>query len=115
MKAGDRVLIKFGDDKEHMCDVVDSGDKKVLILLSEDGEVIASVQQFWRTSQTEEPRKTHVALAGGAPVGRGSGKVRRVCCAKGCGIVYEAKKSDLERGWGLCCSKSCAAAYRRQK
>lgn len=115
MKQGDRVLIKFGDNESHMCEVCDSGDKAVLLLVKDDGEIIASVQQFWRTAQNHEPRKEHVALTGGKPIGKSSGKVRRVCAAKGCGVVYDAKKADLDRGWGLCCSKSCAAAYRSQK
>lgn len=110
MKAGDRVLIQFGDNESHMCEVCGSGDKAVLLLVKDDGEIIASVQQFWRTAQSDEPRKEHVALTG-----KSSCKVRRVCAAKGCGKVYEAKKADLDRGWGLCCSKSCAAAYRSQK
>lgn len=38
-----------------------------------------------------------------------------VCKAPGCGNVYEAKVSDLNRGWGLTCCKSCAAVVRELK
>lgn len=34
-------------------------------------------------------------------------KAQMVCH---CGKHYEARKSDLKRGWGLSCSKSCAAS-----
>jgi hypothetical protein len=29
-----------------------------------------------------------------------------------CGEKYDARKADIERGWGLSCSKSCAATRR---
>lgn len=41
--------------------------------------------------------------------------VRTVCKAPGCGNIYEAKASDLKRGWGLTCCKSCAAVVRELK
>ncbi|AUV57136.1 hypothetical protein FDJ47_gp22 [Enterobacter phage Ec_L1] len=108
MKAGDRVLIEINGESHH-CDVIASELKSVIILVNEEGEQVAKIQQFWRKTEPvlgENPK--HVPTLK-------NGKVRRVCCAKGCGVVYEARKSDLDRGWGLCCSKSCAAAYRRQK
>lgn len=43
---------------------------------------------------------------GNNPRGR---KVKMTCH---CGKHYEARESDLKRGWGLSCSKSCAA-YRK--
>lgn len=106
MKAGDRVLININGDSHH-CDVIASESKSVLILINEDGEQIATIQQFWRSEKNNEPRKEHSSLSGSM--------VERVCAARGCGNVYEAKKSDIKRGWGLCCSKSCAASYRSQK
>lgn len=115
MKAGDRVLIKFGDDKESMCDVLDSGDKKVLLLVAEDGEVIATVQQFWRTKKDDAPRETHIALGGGRPIGYGKSNAMKCCEAPGCPRVYAVKKADLARGWGKTCSKSCAAKLREFK
>lgn len=108
MKAGDRVLIEINGDSHH-CDVIASKSKSILILVNEDGEQVATIQQFWRkTSPILGERPKHVPTVK-------KGYVKRVCCAKGCGIVYEAKQSDLDRGWGLCCSKSCAASYRSQK
>lgn len=112
MKAGDRVLIKFGDNDQHMCHVVESGEKAVLILLSEDGEVIASVQQFWQTKKDETPRESHIALGGGKPIGYGKSNAMKCCEAPGCPRVYAVKKADLARGWGKTCSKSCAAKLR---
>ena len=32
-----------------------------------------------------------------------------------CGMVYEARKADIDRGWGRSCSKSCAAVKRNRK
>lgn len=108
MKAGDRVLIEIGGVSSH-CDVIASESKSVLILVNEDGEQVATIQQFWRkTSPVLGDKPKHVPTVN-------KGYVDRVCCAKGCGIVYQAKLSDLDRGWGLCCSKSCAAKYRSQK
>lgn len=44
------------------------------------------------------------------------GTYRKVTCkAPGCGNTYDAKVSDLNRGWGLTCSKSCAAVVRELK
>lgn len=106
MKAGDRVLININGGSHH-CDVVASEKRSILILVDENGEQIATIQQFWKSEHNSEPREKHVSLSGSM--------VRRVCSAKGCGKVYEAKKSDIRRGWGLCCSKSCAAAFRSQK
>lgn len=108
MKAGDRVLIEINGDSHH-CDVIASESKSVLILVNEDGEQVATIQQFWRKkSPVLGDKPKHVSTVK-------KGYVDRVCCAKGCGIVYQAKLSDLDRGWGLCCSKSCAAKYRSQK
>lgn len=112
MKKGDRVLIKFGDNESHMCEVCDSGDKAVLLLVKDDGEIIASVQQFWRTAQSDEPRKEHVALTGGKRIGYNKGNAMKCCEAPGCPRVYSVKKADLARGWGKTCSKSCAAKLR---
>lgn len=36
-------------------------------------------------------------------------KVWMVCH---CGVEYQAREADLERGWGLSCSKRCAAIRR---
>lgn len=41
--------------------------------------------------------------------------VNMACSAPGCGNTYEAKASDLKRGWGKTCSKSCAAVVRELK
>ncbi len=41
------------------------------------------------------------------------GYTNRRCDA--CPTRYNAKKSDLKRGWGLTCSKSCAAIKRERK
>lgn len=47
---------------------------------------------------------------------RRTGTYKKVVCkAPGCGNIYEAKVSDLKRGWGLTCSKSCAAVVRELK
>ena len=37
------------------------------------------------------------------------------CSAPGRNHTYEAKASDLKRGWGKTCSKSCAAVVRELK
>jgi hypothetical protein len=37
-------------------------------------------------------------------------KVIQKC--KFCKIEFEARKADVDRGWGLFCSKSCAAKYK---
>ena len=39
------------------------------------------------------------------------GKKSRMLCH--CGVEYDAKVADINRGWGLSCSKSCSA--RRKK
>lgn len=39
--------------------------------------------------------------------------MKRLC--DNCGIEYNVRKADLDRGWGLTCSKSCAAKKRRSK
>lgn len=39
-------------------------------------------------------------------------KITRKCDV--CECEYQAKKSDLKRGWGLCCSKSCASKKRER-
>ena len=31
-----------------------------------------------------------------------------------CGAVFEPKKADLNRGWGLYCSKSCAVIWKNE-
>lgn len=31
-----------------------------------------------------------------------------------CGTIYDAKESDIKRGWGLTCSKKCAAEKREK-
>ena len=44
------------------------------------------------------------------------GTYRKVACkSPWCGNTYDAKVSDLNRGWGLTCSKSCAAVVRELK
>lgn len=120
MKAGDRVAMTLHDgleDRDVMCVAIEGSDKSTIMLIDEDGCGIATIKQFWRKTvpmPEEEPK--NVALTGGKPVVKSSGAyVERVCNANGCGQVYQAKKSDIARGWGLCCSKSCAAAYRSQK
>lgn len=108
MKAGDRVLIKIGDTQS-MCDVVQSESKAVLMLVSDDGERVATVQQFWRKTEPVfgGEKIKHVETISNA-------YVSRICNAPGCGKVYQAKKADIARGWGMCCSKSCAARSRKK-
>ena len=120
MKVGDRVAMTLHDgleDRDVMCVAVEGATNSTIMLIDEDGCCIATVRQFWRKTDPmlgEEPK--HVALIGGKPVGKSGGAyVARVCCARGCGRVYQAKKSDIARGWGLCCSKSCATSFRSQK
>lgn len=102
MKAGDRVLIEINGVSSH-CDVIASESKSVLILVNEDGEQVAKIQQFWRkterSNQVDEFRK------------RTSGKLKK-CEAPGCDKVYPVRNSDLARGWGKTCCKSCAAKLR---
>lgn len=118
MKAGDRVAMTLHDgfdDRDVMCVAVPGGDKSSLLLMTEDGECIATVRQFWRKTQPmlgQEPK--HVAITGGNPFG-GSSTPMKCCEVPGCGKVYKVKKSDLARGWGKTCSKSCAAKLRESK
>jgi len=32
-----------------------------------------------------------------------------------CGIIFEARTADVERGWGKSCGKSCAAKDREKE
>lgn len=48
MKAGDRVLININGGSHH-CDVVASEKRSILILVDENGEQIATIQQFWKS------------------------------------------------------------------
>lgn len=109
MKSGDRVLICIGE-RQYMCAVVDSSSKSELLLVSEDGEQIASIRQFWR--------KTSPMLGGESKLietvkseSRNSGTIKR-CEAPNCKKSYAVKKADLARGWGKTCCKSCAAKLR---
>lgn len=102
MKAGDRVLIEINGDSHH-CDVIASESKSVIILINEDGEQVAKIQQFWRKAEksnhVEEFKK------------RTPGKLKK-CEAPNCEKVYPVRHSDLARGWGKTCCKSCAAKLR---
>ena len=49
------------------------------------------------------------------PVRKAGTYQKVVCKAPGCGNTYEAKVSDLKRGWGVTCCKSCAAVVRELK
>ncbi|MEG0209086.1 MULTISPECIES: hypothetical protein [Gammaproteobacteria] len=116
MNAGDRVLITIGDS-QYMCAVVESESKSQLILVSEDGEQIAKIHQFWRKTKPVFDgtiREKHVEVKLGLSAGKPGVSIK--CCeAPGCGAVYNVKRSDLARGWGKTCSKSCAAKLREFK
>lgn len=105
MKAGDRALICIGD-KQYMCAVVQSSRKSELLLVSEDGEQVASVRQFWRKAEPT-PSQDRIEK-------RTSGTLK-ACEAPGCDSVYPVRKADLARGWGKTCCKSCAAKLREAK
>ena len=40
-------------------------------------------------------------------------KMTEVLCE--CGIIFEARTADVERGWGKSCGKSCAAKDREKE
>lgn len=109
MKAGDRIAMTLHDgfdDRDVMCVAVEGATPATLMLMTEDGECIATVRQFWQTAKNDTPRAEHIKKSGG-------NTVERHC--NNCGAAYQAKKADLKRGWGLCCSKACAAEYRGKK
>lgn len=107
MKAGDRVLIEINGDSHH-CDVIASESKSILILVNEDGEQVATIQQFWRKTEPVLGQKPkHIPQ-----VGKRTGNMIKLCEAPGCPNSYTAKKADIARGWGKTCSKSCAAKLR---
>lgn len=116
MKAGDRVAMTLHDgfnDREVMCVAVDGAVKSTLMLMTEDGECIATVRQFWRTTQPmlgQDPRSVETLKH----EKKTAGTIRR-CDAPGCDKSYAVKKADLARGWGKTCSKSCAAKVRELK
>lgn len=39
----------------------------------------------------------------------------KTCENKGCGNTFNAKPSDISRGWARFCSKKCAAESRKEK
>lgn len=63
-------------------------------------------------------RADHVAVASAKPVAQAAPKapapVRgvKVWMVCHCGVEYQAREADLDRGWGLSCSKRCAAIRR---
>lgn len=112
MKAGDRALICIGD-KQYMCAVVQSSSKSELLLVSEDGEQVASVRQFWRkTDPMLGQESAHVETIKHEKRTAGTLKT---CEAPGCDSVYPVRNADLARGWGKTCCKSCAAKLREAK
>jgi hypothetical protein len=118
MNAGDRVAMTLHDgfeDREVMCVAVPGARPSTLMLMTEDGECIATITQFWRkTSPMLGQESKHVkTLTGGKPSGKSTSI--KCCEAPGCGNTYYAKKADLARGWGKTCSKSCAAKLRESK
>lgn len=114
MKAGDRVLIGFNGES-HFCHAVQAENKMTLILVNEDGEEVATIQQFWSADKREENKDIANSNSSDKKQHSSPSTVIRTCSASGCGRLYEAKKADLKRGWGMCCSKSCAAQYRSEK
>lgn len=41
--------------------------------------------------------------------------VKVICTNKRCSNEFEAKQSDINRGWGKFCSKSCKAVKQEQR
>lgn len=112
MKSGDRVLICFGE-RQYMCAVVDSSSKSELMLVSEDGECVATVRQFWRKTDPmlgQESRSVETIKHEKSTAG-----TLKTCEAPGCDKAYPVRKADLARGWGKTCCKSCAAKLREAK
>ncbi|QXV76549.1 hypothetical protein bas12_0067 [Escherichia phage BrunoManser] len=74
----------------------------MIIVNTETGEVMENCVVL-----DDKPKRTPKAK---------SGTYKKVVCkAPGCGNTYEAKVSDLNRGWGMTCCKSCAAVVRELK
>lgn len=112
MKAGDRTLICIGD-RQYMCAVVQGSSKSELLLVSEDGECVATVRQFWRKTEPmlgQEPRSVETIKHEKRTAG-----TLKTCEAPDCDSVYPVRKADLARGWGKTCCKSCAAKLREAK
>lgn len=113
MKAGDRVSMTLHNginDLDVMCVVVEGSTKSTLILMTEDGECIATVHQFWRktTPMLGEHSRSIETIKHEK---RTAGEIKR-CEAPGCNSVYHVRRADLDRGWGETCCKSCAAKLR---
>lgn len=109
MKAGDRVSIEINGVSHH-CDVIASESKSVLMLVNEEGECVATIQQFWRKTDPmlgQEPRSVETIKHEERTAG-----TLKTCEAPDCDSVYPVRKADLARGWGKTCCKSCAAKLR---
>lgn len=112
MKAGDRVAIEINGDSHH-CDVIASESKSVLMMVNEDGECVATIQQFWRKTEPMLGQKPQ-SIEQISHEKRNAGTLK-TCEAPDCDSVYPVRKSDLARGWGKTCCKSCAAKLREAK
>jgi hypothetical protein len=64
---------------------------------------------FQRTQKTKSS-KVNIATVGLENRFPSRGEAQTMKCH--CGVVYQARKSDLKRGWALSCSKSCASLRR---
>lgn len=116
MKAGDRVSITLHngiDDIDAMCVAVEGSSKSTLMLITEDGECLATIRQFWQktTPMLGDDSRGFEAIKHEK---RAAKEIKR-CEAPGCNKFYHARKADLARGWGKTCCKSCAAKLREHK